>query len=263
MNEVKEKLLKMESLYDKLKIENEELTKQKEQLQKDLSNVENNLADLRIKTNLSKINSNKGVKEQKNKLNNSITNSKNYDYNDENLVNIKIDKLIQKIKDYKKTNDLLIQQINLLKDQIKEDEILIDKNDKDEQIEGLKMIVNKLIKDKEKILNEQLNKSNNELYKLETELNAANNNIKLLSEKIEFLKKNKNMSEDINIVYPQINDIKERYSELEEKYKKVEKKIINLLNNIKCSSDIENIIIELCEALKLSDGLTKKIINNR
>ena len=125
------------------------------------------------------------------------------------------------------------------------------------------MIINKLIKDKEKILNEQLNKSNNDLYKLKTQLNEANNNIKLLNEKIEFLKKSKNMLEDINIDYPQIIDIKERYNKLEEKYKNVEKKIINLLNNIKCSNDIENIIVELCEDLKLDDGLTKKIINNR
>ena len=293
INEIKQKLSNMESLYDKLKLENDELKKQKEQLEKNLSNTENNFDKLKIETNLSKINLNKEINELKKQLNNSSKEPENFDQRDKNFIDIKKEneRLIQKLKEYKNDNDLLAQQINVLKERIKEDKKKTEKTDKDEQIEGLNMVIDKLVKEKEKMLNMQANNKNNDLYKLKAELNEANNNIKLLNEKIEFLEKNnkeenyninytdcdeefdvkkmmkksknKNMSDDIHIDYPGINDIKEKYNQLEEKYRKVEKNIINLLIKIKCSSDIENIIIELCEELELSDEMTNKIINNR
>ena len=122
--------------------------------------------------------------------------------------------LIKKIKEYKETSESNMEQIKMLKQQIKEkegknDNELINKNrelekkilDKIEQIEGLRIALNKLTDEREEFIMKQSNKKNtlskksskdnNELISNDTELKMELKEskiiIKNLTEKIKKL----------------------------------------------------------------------------
>ena len=271
------------------------------------------------------------------------------------------------MKEYKNNEELNLQQIKALKEHIKEIKKQLDNNSlnekdavnddaieeynkmrilyeeelnknkelenkihyQDEQIEGLKIVVNKFADEREKIIfnekkgnssNKNINLNINNRYNVENDENNDNNindydkdiktelkeaklvinklnedkrileeenkkmkeNNKLLRSdyksegRIEFEKddfeeeytmkkmvnetKKKNQSDDIKIDYPGLSNIKQKYDELEENFRKLEEAVINLLNNLKCSSDIKIMILDVCNALEIGDDMIKQII---
>ena len=72
--------------------------------------------------------------------------------------------------------------------------------------------------------------------------------------------KKRNQSEDIKIDYPGLSNIKQKYDELETKFRKLEEAVLNLLNNLKCTSEIKPMIIDICNALEIGDDMIKQIV---
>ena len=225
------------------------------------------------------------------------------------------EKLIQKIKEYKETSESNMQQIKILKKQIKEKEGNNTNNElynkikelennifyKNEQIEGLKIVLNKLTKEREELIMNQKNNnakiSNNDLNGLKEaktlikeltekikKLEEENNDIMKSKEKEEnklmdseykseggeeeytikkMIKatKKRNQSEDIKIDYPGLSNMKQKYEELEEKYRKLEECLYDLLTKLKCTEEIKPVIIDICKILQIGDDMIKQIIN--
>ena len=210
---------------------------------------------------------------------------------------------IEKIKEYKLIIESNMQQIKMLKEQIKEEDEHIKLNKelenklhyKEEQIEGLKIVINKLTDERELYIMNQKNNNNNIINKendneLKIELKEAKIIINNLTEKIKKLEeeknkinnseyksegeeeytmkkmvnatKKRNQSEDIKIDYPGLSDMKQKYDELELKYRKLEQIILNLLTKLKCNEEIKPIIIDICNILELGDDMIKQLIKN-
>ena len=184
------------------------------------------------------------IKLEKNKINDELNNLKNNNKIKEQ--NIEKEKLIQKIKEYKETSESNMQQIKVLKDQIKEMEgknnnELLNKirelqnnlQYKNEQIEGFQIVINKLTNEREQIIMEQ--KKNNNNIKIskddsELELKEAKLIINNLSEKIKALEEeNKNMIKQ--------KEDSEYKSEGEEEY--TMKKMVNATKKRNQSEDIK------------------------
>ena len=364
INELREKIINLESQYDKLKLKEDDIITENETLSKDLNNYKNKCDQLQIDFNLKNYNLTKELNELKKK--NNLINEEIKQIND---LKLEKDKMLEKIKEYKDNQELNIQQIKALKEHIKEIKKKLDNsslNDKyegsedvieeynkmrilyenelnknkelekkihykDEQMEGLKLVINKFADEREKILFKEKKKNsnnsnvNNRYNNYESDENNINNNNiindndkdvknqlkeakliinKLLEEKkvLEAENKNikennkllrsdykseggmdrdierddfeeeytmkkmvkaakiKNQSEDIKIDYPGLSNIRQKYDELEERFRNLEEAVINLLNNLKCTSEIKPMILEVCNALEISDDMVKQII---
>ena len=362
INELRDKIINLESQYDKLKLKEDDIITENESLSKELNTYKNKCDQLQIDFNLKNYNLTKEINELKKK--NNIINEESKQIND---LKLEKEKIIEKIKEYKNNEELNLQQIKALKEHIKEIKKKLDNNNsindkyegndnaieeyhkmrilyedelnknkelenkihyQDEQIEGLKIVINKFADEREKILfndkksnnsnknininnrynnydndenndniiNESdkdiksqlkeakiiINKLNEDKRILEKENKKMKENNKLLRsdykseggieiEKDDFEEeytikkmvnetKKKNQSEDIKIDYPGLSNIKQKYDELEEKFRKLEEAVINLLNKIKCTSDIKNMILDVCNALEIGDDMIKQII---
>ena len=277
-----------------------------------------------------------------------------------NELKMEKEKMLEKIKEYKNLEELNKEQIKALKEHIKEiekkknnksineydvnDDAIEEYNNmrilfenerektkdlenkihyKDEQIEGLKLVINKFADEREKILFKETKKNSNNQnvrynnYDKDDDLIINNNNEnlvddlkeakllinklmeekKILEEENKKLKDNnklirseykseggieiakdvdeeeeytikkmvitsklRNQSEDIKIDYPGLSNLKQKYEELEEKFRNLEEAVINLLNNLKSTSEIKPMIIDVCKALEIGDDMIKQII---
>ena len=75
--------------------------------------------------------------------------------------------------------------------------------------------------------------------------------------------KEKNRSQDINIDYPGIQQIKERYRELDFYYNSLEELVKKMLLSSTCTNKNKSYIIDLCKIVGFDDEITNKIINNK
>ena len=212
------------------------LKKEIEQKEKQIKELNDKLKDMNYQ--LDQINF------EKNKINEELNILKNNNKTKEQ--NIEKEKLIQKIKEYKETSESNMQQIKVLKNQIKEME---GKNDnellnkikelenklkyKNEQIEGFGIVINKLTNEREKIIMEQKKNNNNSKISkgdLENELKEAKIIINNLKEKIKILEE-----ENKNIIKQKEDS--EYKSEGEEEY--TMKKMVNATKKRNQSEDIK------------------------
>ena len=223
-------------IIERNKEEVNKLKKEIEQKEKQIKELNDKLKDMNYQ--LDQINF------EKNKINEELNILKNNNKTKEQ--NIEKEKLIQKIKEYKETSESNMQQIKVLKNQIKEME---GKNDnellnkikelenklkyKNEQIEGFGIVINKLTNEREKIIMEQ--KKNNNISKIskgdnENELKEAKIIINNLKEKIKILEE-----ENKNIIRQKEDS--EYKSEGEEEY--TMKKMVNATKKRNQSEDIK------------------------
>ena len=372
INELRNKVINLESQYDKLKLKEDNIIIENESLSKELNIYKNKCDKLQIDYNLNNYNLSKELNELNKKYN--IINEESKQINE---LKIEKEKMLQKIIEYKNNEELNMQQIKALKEHIKEiekkknnisDIDIFEGNDdaieeynkmrilyeeqlnknkelenkihyKDEQIEGLrividkfadekmsfnekkknsgkninnininkiinnihnsnsinnhrynndkddeisfnndkdilnqlkeaKIIINKLIEDKKILEEENKNlKDNNKLLRSEYKseggidiLPEGNEEEEYTMKKMVNAAKKRNQSEDIKIDYPGLSNIKQKYDELETKFRKLEEAVLNLLNNLKCTSEIKPMIIDICNALEIGDDMVKQIV---
>ena len=358
VSELRNKVINLESQYDKLKLKEDNIINENESLSKELNNYKNKCDKLQIDFNLKNYNLSKELKK------NNMISEESKQLNE---LKIEKEKMLEKIKEYKDNEELNLEQIKALKEHIKEmekmpnnniksnnasgdlvneynklktlyeNEVNINKDllskihYKDEQMEGLKLVVNKfaeereqmIFKDKKKsstnnisnnnklnnydrddsssndiklfnnnnsdLMNKlkeakiTINKLKEDIKKLEEENKTLKNNNKLLNsdykseggvdiaedenedeeyniKKMATEAKKRNQSEDIKIDYPGFSNIKQKYDELEKKYRNLEEAVLNLLHNLKCTSEIKQMIIDICNALEITDDMIKQII---
>ena len=359
-NKLKDRVNNLESQYDKLKLKEDNIIIENESLIKELNIYKNKCDKLQIDFNLKNYNLTKELNELKKK--NNIINDESKQINEYKLEKEKMLQIIMEYKNIKELNnqqikalkehikelekklnnniskneneiyegnDDAIEEYNKIRilydEQVNKNKELENKiHYKDEQIEGLKIVVNKFAdekisfnekkksshnsnsinlrynndydKDDEKsFINDKdtqnklkeakiiINKLIEEKTALETQIKSLKDNNKLLhseykseggieisregNEEEEYTMKKmvkgakkRNQSEDIKIDYPGLSDMKQKYEELEKKFRNLEQAVINLLNNIKCNSEIKSMIIDVCKALEISDDMVKEII---
>ena len=288
----------------------------------DLLNEKNNILFKQNDKNVIKIseltNNIKQLKEELLKLKDSINNK------DNEIKNIKNEK-IEKEKEYElKIKQLKEENDGLKQFTLKQQKILIENEQKDEKIsilqkekETLKQYFidlniplpnpnlndsNKSMKtkkDKQKKFEEKFTEE--ECFNILMQLNEAKKEIESLKKKNEELfndldckklkndvfahisaekplsnyeeefdlkkmakgVKDKNRSQDINIDYPGIQQIKERYRELDFYYNSLEELVKKMLLSSTCTNKNKSYIIELCKIVGFDDEITNKIINNK
>ena len=148
---------------------------------------------------------------------------------------------------------------------------IINDSDKDikSQLKEAKLIINKLLEEKKVLEAENKNmKDNNKLlrsdYKseggMDRDIERDDFEEEYTMKKMVKAAKIKNQCEDIKIDYPGLSNIRQKYDELEERFRNLEEAVINLLNNLKCTSEIKPMILEVCNALEISDDMVKQII---
>jgi chromosome segregation ATPase len=334
-----------------------------ESLSKELNNYKNKCDKLQIDFNLKNYNLSKELSELKKK--NNMINDESKQLNE---LKIEKEKILEKIKEYKDNEELNLEQIKALKEHIKEMEKNMSNNNinfnnasgdlvneynkiktlyenevninkdllskihyKDEQMEGLKLVVNKFAEEREQMISKDKKKSSNnnisnhnkinnydrddsssndiklfnnnnndlmnKLKEAKITINKLKEDIKKLEEENKTLKinnkllnseykseggvditedenedeeynikkmateaKKRNQSEDIKIDYPGFSNIKQKYDELEKKYRNLEEAVLNLLHNLKCTSEIKQMIIDICNALEITDDMIKQIV---
>ena len=288
----------------------------------DLLNEKNNILFKQNDKNVIKIseltNNIKQLKEELLKLKDSINNK------DNEIKNIKNEK-IEKEKEYElKIKQLKEENDGLKQFTLKQQKILIENEQKDEKIsilqkekETLKQYFidlniplpnpnlndsNKSMKtkkDKQKKFEEKFTEE--ECFNILMQLNEAKKEIESLKKKNEELfndldckklkndvfahisaekplsnyeeefdlkkmakgVKEKNRSQDINIDYPGIQQIKERYRELDFYYNSLEELVKKMLLSSTCTNKNKSYIIDLCKIVGFDDEITNKIINNK
>ena len=288
----------------------------------DLLNEKNNILFKQNDKNLIKIseltNNIKQLKEELLKLKDNINNK------DNEIKNIKNEK-IEKEKEYElKIKQLKEENDGLKQFTLKQQKILIENEQKDEKIsilqkekETLKQYFidlniplpnpnlndsNKSMKtkkDKQKKFEEKFTEE--ECFNILMQLNEAKKEIESLKKKNEELfndldckklkndvfahisaekplsnyeeefdlkkmakgVKEKNRSQDINIDYPGIQQIKERYRELDFYYNSLEELVKKMLLSSTCTNKNKSYIIDLCKIVGFDDEITNKIINNK
>ena len=288
----------------------------------DLLNEKNNILFKQNDKNLIKISElNNNIKQLKEELLKLKDNINNKDNEIKNIKNEKIEKEKEyelKIKQLKEENDGLKQFT------LKQQKILIENEQKDEKIsilqkekETLKQYFidlniplpnpnlndsNKSMKtkkDKQKKFEEKFTEE--ECFNILMQLNEAKKEIESLKKKNEELfndldckklkndafahisaekplsnyeeefdlkkmakgVKEKNRSQDINIDYPGIQQIKERYRELDFYYNSLEELVKKMLLSSTCTNKNKSYIIDLCKIVGFDDEITNKIINNK
>ena len=281
---------------------NDILFKENEKKIKEISDLNNNIKDL--KEELVK------QKDEINNKNNEIKDIKNMKMGNINKYELEIKKL-------KEENDGLKQFT------LKQQKILVDNDKKDELISSLKKEKetlkqyfidiniplptstydpNKNIKNKkEKLKTFEEKFTEEECFNILNQLNEAKKEIESLKKKNEQLfndldsqklkndcfnhisvekplsnyeeefdlkkmakgVKEKNRSQDINIDYPGIQQIKERYRELDFYYNSLEELVKKMLLSSTCTNKNKIYMIDLCKIVGFDDDITNKIINNK
>ena len=248
-NELKDRVMNLESQYDKLKLNEDNIITENESLTKELNLYKNKCDKLQIDFNLKNYNLTKELNELKKK-----SNAINEETEQINELKLEKEKIIKKILEYKDIEESNNQQIKLLKERIKELEKKLNNNlskNDDDKYEGNDDAIEEY--NKMRILyEEQVNKNK----ELENKIHYKDEQIeglkivvnKFADEKISFNEKKKSSHSSINI--NNINNINNRYNNYD--YENEDEKSINNEQNIKKDLKEAKIIIN-----KLNEEKTK------
>ena len=265
------------------------------ELKNQIKEIENQLANKKEENQklMEELNNHKIVVDNKDDINGNI--KEKLVMEEDNNINMDIEKKNEEIKNLKKENEKIKEKLIRLSKTLPEEynELLnehkkleakykkllnsinssnckkeeihktFELNEAKEEIEKLKKKNLELIKQLE-----EKNKDSKDFFSKNEFDNKTEQNVSNYEEEFDLRKmakgaKEKNRSHDLNIDYPGIEKIKEKYRELEFLYNSIEDLVKKLLFNIQCNPKNKTFISELCKMVGFDFETTNKILTNK